>query len=45
MALYDVTPKPSVEKDLRALPKSDIARVMETIDAKRFPHRLDEQQA
>jgi len=33
MALYDVTSKPSVEKDLRALPKSVIARVLERMDA------------
>jgi len=33
MALYDVTPKPSVEKDLRVLPKSVITRVLERIEA------------
>jgi len=30
MASYKVTPKPSVEKDLRSLPKSAIARVIKS---------------
>jgi mRNA interferase RelE/StbE len=32
MASYKVVPKPSVEKDLRLLPKSTIARVIKQID-------------
>ena len=32
MALYKVVPKPSVERDLRSLPKSTIARVLKQID-------------
>ena len=32
MASYKVVPKPSVEKDLRSLPKSTIARVLKQID-------------
>jgi mRNA interferase RelE/StbE len=32
MASYKVVPKPSVEKDLRSLPKSTILRVMKQID-------------
>ncbi len=32
MASYKVVPKPSVEKDLRSLPKSTIVRVMKQID-------------
>ena len=33
MASYSVVPKPSVEKDLRALPKPVIARVLKQIEA------------
>jgi len=33
MASFRVVPKPSVEKDLRSLPKSTIIRVMKQIDA------------
>jgi mRNA interferase RelE/StbE len=33
MASYKITFKPSVEKDLRALPKSVIARVLDHIQA------------
>ena len=32
MASYKVTPKPSVEKDLRSLSKSAIARVVKSLD-------------
>ena len=32
MASYNITFKPSVEKDLRPLPKSVVARVMERIE-------------
>ena len=32
MASYKVVPKPSVEKDLRSLPKSTIVRVLRQID-------------
>jgi mRNA interferase RelE/StbE len=32
MASYKVTPKPSVEKDLRSLPKSAIARVVKLLE-------------
>jgi mRNA interferase RelE/StbE len=32
MASYKVVPKPSVEKDLRSLPKSTIVRVIKQID-------------
>ena len=32
MASYKVVPKPSVEKDLRSLPKSTNVRVMKVID-------------
>ena len=32
MASYKVVPKPSVEKDLRSLPKSTIVRVMKQIE-------------
>ena len=32
MASYKVVPKPSVEKDLRSLPKSTIVRVLKQID-------------
>ena len=32
MASYQVVPKPSVEKDLRSLPKSTIARVLRVIE-------------
>ena len=32
MASYNVVSKPSVEKDLRSLPKSTIVRVMKQID-------------
>ncbi len=32
MASYKVTPKPSVEKDLRSLPKSAIARVVKCFE-------------
>jgi len=32
MASFKVVPKPSVEKDLRLLPKSTIARVIKQID-------------
>ena len=32
MALYKVVPKPSVEKDLRSLPKSTIVRVLKQFD-------------
>ena len=32
MASYKVVPKPSLEKDLRSLPKSTIVRVMKKID-------------
>jgi len=32
MASYDIAFKPSVEKDLRSLPKSTVARVMEHIE-------------
>jgi mRNA interferase RelE/StbE len=32
MVSYKVTPKPSVEKDLRSLPKSAIARVVKTLE-------------
>ncbi|PYS21796.1 MAG: type II toxin-antitoxin system RelE/ParE family toxin [Acidobacteria bacterium] len=32
MASFRVVPKPSVEKDLRSLPKSTIIRVMKQID-------------
>lgn len=35
MALYEVTPKPSVEKDLRVLPKSVVARVLERMETLR----------
>ena len=32
MASYKVVPKPSVEKDLRSLPKSTLVRVLRQID-------------
>jgi mRNA interferase RelE/StbE len=32
MALYKVTPKPSVEKDLRSLTKSAISRVIKALE-------------
>ena len=32
MASFKVVPKPSLEKDLRSLPKSTIVRVMKQID-------------
>ena len=32
MASYKVVPKPSVEKDLRSLPKSVIGRVMKSLE-------------
>jgi mRNA interferase RelE/StbE len=32
MASYKVTPKPSVEKDLRSLPKSAISRVIKALE-------------
>jgi mRNA interferase RelE/StbE len=32
MALYKVVPKPTVEKDLRSLPKSTIVRVLKQFD-------------
>lgn len=32
MASYKVTPKPSVEKDLRSLPKSAVARVVNSLE-------------
>jgi len=32
MALYEVVPKPSVEKDLRSLPKTAVARVLKQIE-------------
>jgi len=32
MASYKVIPKPSVEKDLRSLPKSAIVRVLKRLD-------------
>ncbi len=32
MASYKVTPKPSVEKDLRSLPKSAISRVIRALE-------------
>ena len=32
MASFKVVPKPSLEKDLRSLPKSIIVRVMKQID-------------
>jgi mRNA-degrading endonuclease RelE of RelBE toxin-antitoxin system len=32
MASYKVTPKPSVEKDLRSLPKSAIGRVVKALE-------------
>lgn len=42
MASYDIILKPSIEKDLRALPKSVIARVMKQVDSLRnnpFPRQ------
>lgn len=33
MASFSVVPKPSVEKDLRALPKPVIARVLKQMEA------------
>lgn len=33
MAVYNISLKPSVEKDLRPLPKSIVARVIEQIEA------------
>jgi mRNA interferase RelE/StbE len=42
MASYNITFKPSVEKDLRPLPKSVVARVMERIEKLKdepFPHQ------
>ena len=33
MASFKIVPKPSVEKDLRSLPKSTISRVMTQIEA------------
>jgi mRNA interferase RelE/StbE len=32
MASYKVSPKPSVEKDLRSLPKSALARVLKSLE-------------
>ena len=32
MASYRVTPKPTVEKDLRSLPKAAIVRVVQSLD-------------
>lgn len=43
MASYSITFKPSVEKDLRRLPKSAVARVMERIEKLKdepFPHQV-----
>jgi len=42
MASYNVVLKPSVEKDLRALPRSVIPRIIEQIEALKenpFPHQ------
>jgi len=42
MASFDVVPKPSVEKDLRSLPKSTLLRVLKQIDKLAedpFPHQ------
>jgi len=42
MASFDVVPKPSVEKDLRSIPKSTLLRILKQIDKlaeEPFPHQ------
>lgn len=42
MASFDVVPKPSVEKDLRSIPKSTLLRILKRIDKlaeEPFPHQ------